>query len=226
MAASLDAAGVEERIGYRFNDPAWLKQALKHPSMGGKTNNQRLEFLGDGVLGAVVARLLFELFPAEAEGALARRQAALVRSETLAAIAREIGLDEALVMTESEAAAGGRQNPTNLEDACEALLGALFMDGGYAAAEAFIMPRWLPLAKSVQAPPKDAKTTLQEWAQARGLPLPIYRVVSAEGPAHAPIFTVEVCVEGQEAASASAPSKKVAEQMAAEGLLEVVGRAV
>ena len=214
------------KLDYEFRNERILSQALTHPSMAGKSNNQRLEFLGDAVLGAVAARLLFELFPDESEGELARRHAALVRSETLAAVAREIGLGEALAMAASEAGAGGRDNPANLEDACEALIGALFMDGGYAAAEAFILPRWTALARDTPAPPKDAKTALQEWAQARGLPVPSYHVRNTQGPAHAPLFTIEVQVQDHGHASASAASKKAAEQQAAELLLAELMRDV
>lgn len=212
-------AGLE----YTFRDAHLLQEALTHPSLGRGVNNQRLEFLGDAVLGAVVARLLFEMFPKENEGELARRHAALVCGDTLAKVAEQVGLGAAMQMAGSEAATGGRSNPTNLEDACEALIGALFMDGGYAAAEGFIVPRWRELAKAVAAPPKDAKTALQEWSQGRGLPVPSYTVVESSGPAHAPVFTIEAKVEGQEPVRATAASKKQAEQAAAKMILERVG---
>lgn len=213
---------LEEHIGYRFRKAELLQEALTHPSLAREINNQRLEFLGDSVLAAVVARLIYDMFPREAEGELARRHAALVRGETLARVAREAGLGEALLMAESESLAGGRLNPTNLEDACEALIGALFLDGGYAAAEAFILPRWRPIARESKIPPKDAKTALQEWAQARGLPVPAYAVTAMEGPSHAPIFTVEARLPGHDPATATAPTKKQAEQAAAGELLSVL----
>lgn len=210
---------LETTIGYVFRQKNLLEDALSHPSLGRRANNQRLEFLGDAVLGLVVARMLYEMFQQETEGDLARRHAALVRGETLAQVAREAGLGKALKMAASEESSGGRDSASNLEDACEALIGAIYLDGGLEAAEAFILPRWKPLAQATPAPPKDAKTALQEWAQARGLPVPTYTVVETIGPAHAPIFTIEVSVDGKRA-SASANSKKQAEQLAAGMLME------
>jgi ribonuclease-3 len=209
-------------IGYTFHNPALLDLALTHPSANKTQNNQRLEFLGDSILGAVIAKLLYDLFPGEPEGELARRLAGLVRGETLAGLARELGLGEALNIAASEAKLGGRDNPSNLEDAMEALIGAIYLDGGMSAAEQFILPRWKLLAEKNVAPPKDAKTALQEWAQARGLPVPAYTVKSSTGPAHAPQFTMEVAVQGYEPAEATAASKRAAEQLAAEALLKQV----
>jgi ribonuclease-3 len=182
-------------------------------------NNQRLEFLGDAVLGLVVAKIVYSLFPNETEGELARRLAGLVRGETLADVAQELSLGEYLLMSDSEGASGGRQNPTNLEDAMEAVLGALYLDGGFAAAESFITLRWSDLARRISAPPKDAKTALQEWAQARGLAVPEYRVIDTTGPAHAPEFTIEVRISGKEPRIGRANSKRAAEQLAAQALL-------
>lgn len=210
---------LEQRIGYTFRQRKWLEEALTHPSLAGRNSNQRLEFLGDAVLGLIVGRLLFDLYTKEAEGELARRHAALVCGATLTKVAQSIGLGEAMVMANSEITAGGRSNATNLEDALEALLGALYLDGGMEAAEAFALPRWKELARATKAPPKDAKTALQEWAQARGLPVPDYRVLESAGPAHAPVFTVEVCVQGEGEMQASAPNKRAAEQLAAGKLL-------
>jgi ribonuclease-3 len=212
--------GLQERIGYKFRDVELLKRALTHPSLTKKESNQRLEFLGDAVLGMVVARIIYDLFPHEQEGELARRQAALVRGETLAQAARDIGLGEALKFATSEIQSGGRDNSSNLEDAFEALIGAIYLDGGISAVENFISPRWGMLAKSLTSAPKDAKTALQEWAQGRGLPLPVYRLIETVGSAHAPVFTMEVSVMDNGAATAKAPSKRAAEQMAAAILLE------
>lgn len=210
---------LEQRIGYRFRDAGLLKLALTHPSLGRNENNQRLEFLGDSVLGAVVAKIVYDLYASEQEGELARRHSALVRGETLAAVARDIGLGEAMNMAGSEAQSGGRDNSSNLEDAMEALIGALYLDGGMEAVEAFMKPRWLELANKIKAPPKDAKTALQEWAQARGLPVPAYHLIETTGAAHAPEFTIEVVVQGYPGERAKAASKRVAEQMAASALL-------
>ncbi|MDE3060753.1 MAG: ribonuclease III [Pseudomonadota bacterium] len=211
---------LEQRIGYRFRDGGLLKLALTHPSLGRQQSNQRLEFLGDAVLGMAVARMLYEIYPNDQEGELASRRAALVSGGTLAEVARGIGLGEALHVGASEAQSGGRGNASNLEDALEALIGALYLDGGVEAAQAFIAQHWTPLARKAQIPPKDAKTALQEWAQGRGLPLPAYTLVETTGPAHAPEFTVEAAVQGFPPARAKAASKRAAEQLAAGELLE------
>lgn len=216
---------LQERIGYRFQRPGLLEEALTHPSCSnarGKNaaNNQRLEFLGDSVLGLVVAHLLYDSYTRENEGSLARRHAALVSGATLVEVARRIGLPEAITMTASEAAAGGRSNPATLEDACEALIGALFLDGGLPAAEHFIRTHWTALAAQELTPPKDAKTTLQEWAQARGLPLPQYHTVDTRGPAHAPRFVIEATVQGHPPTRAEGATKRQAEHAAAKELLE------
>ncbi|MCE2926573.1 MAG: ribonuclease III [Rickettsiales bacterium] len=213
---------LEEKLGHTFHDISLLRLALTHPSLNQNTNNQRLEFLGDAVLGLVVAKILYKLFPGETEGELARRLAALVRGETLTEVAKELALGEYLMVSESEGQSGGRQNPTNLEDAMEAVLGALYLDGGLEAAETFIAMRWSDMARRISAPPKDAKTALQEWAQARGLPVPDYQVIDTQGPAHAPEFTIQVRIQGHEPHTARANSKRVAEQQAAQSLLAVL----
>lgn len=213
---------LQKRIGYTFRDPALLTLALTHPSLAAGSNNQRLEFLGDAILGAVVARILYDMFPTEQEGELARRHAALVRGETLTQIARELGIGEVLRIGTSETQGGGRDNASNLEDAMEALIGALYLDGGMEAAETFIAPRWRALAEQVKAPPKDAKTALQEWSQGRGLPVPTYTMIETTGPAHAPEFTIEVTLPGYAPARAKAASKRAAEQAAAAILLDSV----
>jgi ribonuclease-3 len=159
------------------------------------------------------------MYPDEKEGELARRFAGLVRGETLALVARAIGIGEFLHIGTSEKQIQGQENDSNLEDAMEALIGALYLDGGLKAAEDFIRPRWTALAEKIIAPPKDGKTGLQEWAQARGLPVPSYSLLDASGPAHAPQFTIEVCVQGVPPVTAIAASKRAAEQQAATALL-------
>ncbi|MDE3061171.1 MAG: ribonuclease III [Pseudomonadota bacterium] len=211
-------SSLEERIGYHFQERDLLALALTHPSAGRGKNNQRLEFLGDAVLGAIVARMLYEAYPNEQEGELARRHAALVQGVTLTSVAREIGLSDALMTGPSEQ----RDTASNLEDALEALIGAMYLDGGMKAAEDFVAPRWKELASRTAAPPKDAKTALQEWAQGRGLPVPTYILVDSTGPAHAPEFTIEVTVNDYPPARATALSKKQAEQLAAAELLKVL----
>jgi ribonuclease III len=216
-------------LGHVFSRPDLLTEALTHPSVvQGRaprraTPYERLEFLGDRVLGLVVADMLFHRFPDEAEGALARRHAALVRRETLARVAAEAGLDRHIVLSRGEEEAGGRGNPALLADACEALIGALFADAGFEVAAVFVRGRWEPLMEEATAPPKDAKTALQEWAQGRGRPLPAYTTVGMEGPPHDPIFSVSVAVEGEGEVVGHGPSKRTAEQAAAKAMLEKVG---
>lgn len=216
------------RMGHDFNRPELLTQALTHPSVvqgrapRRSTPYERLEFLGDRVLGLVVADMLFQRFPTEPEGALARRHAALVRRETLAVVAERIGLPPCLMLAKGEEDAGGRSNPGLLADACEAVIGALYADAGFEVAGSFVREAWTPLMDAVLAPPKDAKTALQEWAQGRGKPLPVYTVTGQEGPPHDPTFVVSVAVEGVEPVQGTGASKRVAEQAAAQALLEKV----
>ncbi len=216
---------LEETLGRRFTRPDLLRQALTHSSAARSRqsrgdSNERLEFLGDRVLGLVAARLVFERFPDEDEGALARRHAALVRREALARVAERIGLGDHLVMSRGEAEAGGRNNPGLLADACEAVIAALYLDGGLEAAHQFIRRHWEPLMEEESSPPQDAKTALQEWAQAHGLALPAYAETGREGPPHAPVFTVQVSLDGLGSVTASGPSKRAAQQGAAEAMLE------
>lgn len=217
-------ADLEQRIGHRFADRALLQEALTHSSAKrrgrhGKRSNQRLEFLGDRVLGLVIADLLVARFRDEAEGALSRRHAALVRRESLAEIGRALGLGEWLVVARSEEEGGGRTNPSILADALEAVIGALYLDGGLPVAVEFITTRWRDALAGMGEPPRDPKTALQEWAQAHGLGLPRYDVAGSEGPAHAPRFHVTIVLGDLPAVSASAGSKRAAEQAAAAALL-------
>jgi ribonuclease-3 len=215
-----------EILGHRFARPELLTQALSHPSLGhGRqhrrvTPYERLEFLGDRVLGLVVADMLFHRFPDEPEGWLARRHAALVCRETLARVAVSVGIDAALQMSRGEEEAGGRGNPATLADACEAVIGALYSDAGLDVAAAFVRAQWEPLMEEATGPPKDAKTALQEWAQGSGKPLPVYRTIGQEGPPHDPMFLVSVEVEGLEPDSGRGSSKRTAEQAAATLALE------
>ena len=216
---------LEEVLGHRFSRPDLLRQSLVHSSVTATRrdrarSNERQEFLGDRVLALVIADLLYHRFPGEDEGALARRHAALVRREALARVAEAIGLAQHIVMSEGEEETGGRANSALLADTCEAVIAALYLDGGLWAAALFIRRQWQPLIDESKAPPVDAKTLLQEWAQARGLPLPAYREVAREGPAHAPVFSVAVSVEGLAPVTATGASKRAAEQAAAEVLLD------
>jgi ribonuclease-3 len=216
-------ANLESTLGYQFQDARLLELALTHRSLssgGREISNQRLEFLGDAVLGLAIADMLYELFPTEDEGDLSKRLVSLVNGEQLAHIARAMTLGQYIFMSAGEAEQGGRENPSNLEDALEALLGAIYRDGGFVAAREVIHRFWKAYAEAAIAPPKDAKTTLQEWAQGRGLPLPEYAVISAAGPSHAPLFVIEVRVSGQPPMQAEAGTKKQAERLAAERLLQ------
>ena len=223
-AATSDLTGLQDILGHRFEKPGILIQALTHSSATRDRldANERLEFLGDRVLGLVLAGLLLEAFPGEKEGEIAYRFSALARSETLTRVAEEIGLAPHIELSSGEEEAGGRQNASILADCLEAIIAALFLDGGLEAAEAFIHRHWRPLMDKEPAPPKDAKTMLQEWAQGRGLPLPEYRVTGQLGPDHAPRFTVEVTVHEKKPASGQGASKRAAEQTAAEALLALI----
>jgi ribonuclease-3 len=221
-------AEFEERIGYRFRDSALIEQALTHISALTGTRNrtgsyQRLEFLGDHVLGLVVSDMLFRSFPKADEGELSRRLADLVRKEACADVARAIELGEAIRLGASEANAGGRSRTAILADVCEALIGAIFVDGGYPAASALIERLWGARMRKPVRPLRDSKTALQEWAQARGLPTPAYREVERTGPDHDPEFRVMVELPQLSPAEGSGRSKRAAEQAAAAAMLAHAG---
>ncbi len=220
-----------ETLGHRFGRPELLIEALTHASAvprhtgrgPSKQGYERLEFLGDRVLGLVVAELLWRRFPGEAEGALTRRHTQLVRRETLAEIARAIDLGRHLILSPGEDAARTREVAGVLGDVCEAVVAALYLDGGIAAAERFIHRHWEALIEADAMPPRDPKTALQEWAQARGHALPHYETVKIEGPAHERRFTVAVRVADLAAESAAGTSKRAAEVAAAAALLARIG---
>ncbi len=209
-------------LGYEFRRAELMEQALTHPSARKQYNNQRLEFLGDAVLGLLIAEALYQRYPDEQEGSLARRHAALVCGDTLVRIAERIQLGDALQMAESEAQSGGRTTASNLEDVCEALIGAIYLDGGIDAARIWVAAHWAAEMELLQVPPKDSKTGLQEWAQGRGLGLPVYTVLNSVGPAHAPEFTIRAEIPGVGYRDASAGNKRAAEQLAAKALLDTL----
>jgi ribonuclease III len=212
---------LEASLGHSFANPDLLTEALTHRSAAGidAPSNERLEFLGDRVLGLVIAELLIRRFAAADEGELSRRLTALVRRDALAAVAKSVGFDVHMRFGASDAKAG-RGNASLLADACEAVIGALFLDGGIDTARSFIVDAWTPMVDDGTGAARDAKTRLQEWAQGRGKPLPHYAVSSRKGPPHAPQFVVTVAVEGEGEASGEGASKRVAEQAAASALLE------
>ena len=227
---SKERGALEDRIGYQFADKTLIDRALTHISAlsGGKRaeSYQRLEFLGDHVLGLVVSDMLYREFHRADEGELSRRLADLVRKETCADAAREMDVGPALRLGSSESNAGGRLRETILADACEALIGAVFLDGGYAAAEAFVVRFWQERMLKPARPLRDSKTMLQEWAQARGLPTPAYRELARTGPHHDPEFRVAVTLPDRPPAEGMGSSKRAAEQAAAAQMLAQVGAAV
>ncbi len=214
-------------LGHRFQRRALLDEALTHASAGvaaSGRDNERLEFLGDRVLGLVVTELLIDSFPNETEGGLAPRLNALVRKETLADVARAIGIEKYLRLgANDDARARPNLAPAILADACEAVIAALYLDGGYKAARKFIERHWLERLRALAEVPRDAKTILQEWAQGRGLAPPNYRLLSREGPDHAPSFTVAAELPGFASVTADGASKRAAEQAAAMGFLRREG---
>lgn len=220
-----------ERLGHRFAQPELLEQALTHPSLSGAAarkkgggDYERLEFLGDRVLGLVIAEWLYEKYPAAREGELAKRHAALVNRDALRLVADEIGLGSYLRLAGGEKPGSARKNLATLPDAMEAVLGALYCDGGLQAAAGFIHRYWQKDI-AIEEAPADPKTTLQEWAQGQGLPLPQYKVIEHSGPAHAPKFVIEVNVKGYPARVAEGNSKRAAEKAAAAQLLAELKKA-
>jgi ribonuclease-3 len=227
---------IESILGHRFADGGLLREALTHRSAAarggtarrsgqrhGAGSNERLEFMGDRVLGLLMAEWLIERFPEEQEGALGRRLGHLVSQPVLAEVAGDIGLADALEVSPGEARAGVKKRATVLADALEAALGAIYMDGGLVPARAFVRRAWeVPMAVQAE-PPKDAKTALQEWALTRGPNLPVYTVTERSGPPHAPQFTVRVTA-GDLSGIGAAGSKRAAEQAAAAELLARVER--
>ncbi|WP_227010742.1 ribonuclease III [Pelagibius marinus] len=218
---------MQEQLGHRFADPALLVRALTHPSVSADPSHrggdyERLEFLGDRVLGLVVAEMLFNRFPEEAEGLLARRLAKLVGKDTLASVAEDLDLGNVMRFAMGEDEKQGRSNPGLLSDACEAVIAALYLDGGLPVAQAFIVQAWRKRIEEDREPPSDAKTELQEWAQGRGLPLPRYSEVDRQGPPHDPLFTIRVEVEEMPPQTGTGRSKRAAEQDAAAQLLSLV----
>ena len=222
-------AEAEAILGHRFARPDLLREALTHrsaaaaarPGKKGAGSNERLEFVGDRVLGLLIAEWLADRFPHEQEGALGRRLAHLVSQPVLAAIADHAGLPAILSVAPGESRAGVRRRATVLADATEATLGALYLDGGITAARRFVRRAWDRAMTDQAEPPKDAKTALQEWAQQRALPLPRYDVANRQGPSHAPVFEITVTVANQ-TGTGTAGTKRTAEQEAAEKLLGIL----
>jgi ribonuclease-3 len=218
---SADLAAFAARLGHEFRRPELLVRALTHPSLSApsRPDNQRLEFLGDRVLGLVMAEALLAADREATEGQLAPRFNALVRKETCAEVARSVDLGAVLKLGRSETMTGGRRKEALLADAMEAVIAAVYLDAGFEAARAVVLRLWGDRVGRVEADARDAKTSLQEWAQARGLPPPAYVEIARAGPDHAPEFTIEARLSTGESARAVAGSKRQAEQAAARALL-------
>lgn len=215
---------LEAAVGHVFANRELLDRALTHSSVGEGArairHNERLEFLGDRVLNLLAAERLLEMDETAREGEMSPKLAALVNGKACARVARRIGLPEALRLSPGESKTGGREKDTILGDACEALMAAVFLDGGLDAARDFFVRAWAEEFEAAgKTRAKEPKTELQEWAQGKGAPLPAYRVVSREGPDHAPFFTVEVTVEGVPPEQGQGRSRQEAEKAAALAML-------
>lgn len=211
-------------LGYTFRQPALLTEALTHPSLvkgKGERGYERLEFLGDRVLGLIIAEMLLAAFPGEMEGEIAKRHAALVRRETLAQVAENLGIPSHLRVPPGDTSCAASESV--LADACEAVIGALYQDGGLDAARPFVQRYWAEKLTAALKPPQDAKSALQEWAQGQGHPRPVYEIASISGPAHRPVFTIAVTVAGLPCpVHADGPTRKSAEQEAAVKAMEIL----
>jgi ribonuclease III len=216
---------LESRLGHTFATPTWLHQALTHASATENRveSNERMEFLGDRVLGLVIAEMLLEKFSDEQEGDLGYRFTALARREALARVAHDIDLGAFLKLSDGERDTGGAEKAGVLANTCEAVIAALYLDGGLEVAAHFIKRYWEPLLEEDLSPRKDPKTVLQEWSQAAGKALPKYQIIQRVGPDHAPSFTVEVTVQDEPPMQGQGSTKRAAEQAAAEQMLRKLG---
>jgi len=218
---SADLRAFEARLGHSFGNPELLVQAVTHASISSPTrpDNQRLEFLGDRVLGLVMSEALLSADTSASEGQLAPRFNALVRKETCADVAREIGLGDVLKLGRSEMMSGGRRKEALLGDAMEAVIAAVYVDGGFGKAQTMVQSLWARRIANVDDDARDPKSSLQEWAQARGMAPPSYTEISRSGPDHQPVFTVEVRLDNDANETAQDRTKRAAEQAAARNLL-------
>ena len=216
-----------EICGHEFNNLELMQVSITHPSVAGDRTDsyERLEFIGDAVLGLVVSEMLYRMYPDNSEGDLTKKRMALVCGSRVVEIARSLGLGRILRMSKGEMSCGGQNNDSNLENAMEAIIGALYIDGGIEVARNFVAKHWHHAAESmVSVPLTDYKSALQEWSQSKTLPVPEYRVISKIGSEHEPIFTVEVSISSLETEKAvgSGKNKKLAEQAAAKLMLEKI----
>lgn len=217
---SLTIENLEKEIGHSFSNKEYVTAALTHSSAGHSKNYERLEFLGDRVLGLVIAEMLFKKFPDEPEGDLAKRLAALVQGSFLSEIARKISLGSYIIFSDAEKQAGGAENDNILADVFESVIGALYLDSGFQKCHDLIERLWADGFYEMKAPPQHPKTTLQEWAQGQGLPLPAYEIVGQSGPDHMPVFDVGLNVEGYEKLVAQGASRQEAEKNVAQAFID------
>ena len=212
---------LEKEIAHRFKDKELIKSALTHSSTGHKMNYERLEFLGDRVLGLIIAQMLFEKFPEEPEGDLAKRLSALVQGTFLAEIALKINLGSYVSFSDAERQAGGAQNANILADVFESVMGALYLDSGFEKCHALVARLWADGFFEMKAPPQHPKTSIQEWAQGKGLPLPSYEIAKQSGPDHMPTFDIALIIEGYEKVIACGSSRQEAEKNAAQAFIDM-----
>lgn len=219
---------LEPDLGYKFNDKSLLKQALTHPSIAQKSayvrlpDYERLEFLGDSVLSLVVTEMLLTEYKADDEGSLARKRSSLVCGHVLAEIASIINLCDYIIMSEGEERSGGKTNQRILENALEAVIGAMYLDGGLEVCKIFIKKFWQDKIIQTIEVPIDPKAHLQEWAQQHAKSIPSYAITQQEGPPHKPVFTIEVKVDDMPSFTAQGGSRKIAEKIAAQNMLNYI----
>ena len=228
ISAKAATAAIEARVGHKFSDPTLLATAFTHVSALKSARKrgdsyQRLEFLGDHVLGLIVSDMLYRAFPNADEGELSKRLADLVRKESCADVAKSLGLLDDIKLGAVGAGAGARLRKSVLGDICEAVIGAIFLDGGYSAAAQFVERNWTERMRKPRRPLRDPKTVLQEWAQGKGLPTPVYREIERTGPHHDPQFRVAVDLPGLAPAEGVGGSKRAAEKLAASVMIEREG---
>ncbi|HPF78490.1 MAG TPA: ribonuclease III [Alphaproteobacteria bacterium] len=209
-------------IGYHFKDIHILERALTHSSTNDDYNYQRLEFLGDRVLGLVMAHALFVEFRGENEGGLAKRHTALVQGRTCAIIGQAHSIGDYIILSDSERGAGGHLNENIIADVVESMLGAVYIDGGYEAARDVILRLWGDNIQTLKEAPQDPKTELQEWVQARAMELPRYEIIDKSGPDHAPIFVIRLTIDGFSPVDVEGPSRRQAEKTAARKMLKIL----
>lgn len=213
---------LQDVLGYQFKDVHILERALTHSSTNDDYNYQRLEFLGDRVLGLVMAHALFEEFRGENEGGLAKRHTALVQGTTCAIIGQAHGIGDYIILSTSEKDAGVHLNESIIADVVESLIGAIFIDGGYDVARDIVLQLWGDNIKTLTHAPQDPKTELQEWVQARGFDLPNYQIIDKSGPDHAPDFVIQLSIHGHDPIQASGASRRLAEKTVARKMLKIL----